>query len=336
MEIEFDFSKGVRSSTCGIESVIIETDKESIYVNNSNNIVQGDFLFLGEKDKERDYERYYRTNNVKWGQLKLFLEECIFLLHYSHNCKEVLYVGSSPGEHIFCLASIFSHLTFELYDPREFDSRLRDLPNVTLHTSIFEEDHISHWSKRKDFLFISDIRTLEYAQGDKTEEESEDIAWKDMKLQEEWVLRMKPTASSLKFRLPYYNDYTKTEQIREYIKGYILLQPYTSSKSSETRLINTGDFTKINYDILMYERKMFFHNTCTRNSEWIDIFPLFDLDDFGIDNTYDGCYFKYVVKSLLEATDTIMSRESVRGLCEKIINSITPKKVKRIGAHYTF
>lgn len=331
----FDFSKGVKPQSCFQENIIVE--KGGIQKLNFGNVeVNEDNLFINSTDPEKIYEQDNNLNIYnKWGQLKLFLEECFFLLRYSKNVKTVIYVGAAPGEHIYCIASIFSHLNFHLYDSRSYDSRLSKLENVITHSQYFEDRDVEYWKEySNEILFISDIRTLTYGNKEASEIENENITWGDMKLQEQWVKEINPVYASLKFRLPYATDFNMVERYRKYLKGSILLQCYTSPGSSETRLIVPQNAEQIMYDILAYERKLFYHNSVKRWSEWKNIFPLYALEDFGIGDDFDSCYFKFIIRSLLEATDTKINRDTVRELTEKIIGEITPRKINKIGNQY--
>jgi hypothetical protein len=116
----------------------------------------------------------------------------------------------------------------------------------------------------------------------------------------DWVLRMKPAASMLKFRLPFFMetneqiasfyekashspfakesfdntqsivDFREMLRTRQYrfFSGEILLQPWAPRSSTETRLILVGDPAKIplrDYSLSEYEDHFYYFNKILRN-----------------------------------------------------------------------
>lgn len=211
-------------------------------------------------DKEENYRR--RTDDSKtvlhWGQRKLFLSELEFLSLYSKEGDIVIYVGSAPGNHTFFLTLLFPYISkFILFDPSPF--YIKETSKVMIINDFFRPKHIKEIIKKypsNKLLFISDIRSA-------TSLESEDIIDKkvkfDMALQMEWVLKLKPRKSMLKFRLPWHEGNTK------YLDGDIYYQAWGPSTTTETRLITSGKKLKL-YSNKLYERKMFYFNTKTRTN----------------------------------------------------------------------
>ena len=74
-----------------------------------------------------------KKSTQHWGQRKLFLTELDFLTRYlNHSSNKVLYVGASPGTHLLMILELFPQLELILYDPRNFDKRLKSHPRVTI------------------------------------------------------------------------------------------------------------------------------------------------------------------------------------------------------------
>ena len=69
------------------------------------------------------------------GQLKLLFSEIIFLTKHSKNKNKVLYVGAAAGTHIAYLADMFPNLTFDLWDPGQFDIEPRK--NIKIFNQIY-------------------------------------------------------------------------------------------------------------------------------------------------------------------------------------------------------
>lgn len=234
---------------------------------------------IPEDFPEREYTKSNPTTpeqTGKFGQLKLFVTELFFLCNYWDPSRikspTVLYIGAGPGHHLVTLVRMFPTINWELYDLQEFAPGLKDLPNVTLFEKYFEDSDIPRYSNRDDVFLICDIRSLTYKQGDvKWTWSNESKVIEDMKLQESWVLKIKPVWGSLKFRLPY----AQKEVIKRlgdswnYLDGQIYIQPWIGLTSSETRLIVSRDnLIPKDWDYSKYERQMSYHNGVRRLQKW--------------------------------------------------------------------
>jgi hypothetical protein len=92
--------------------------------------------YIPEKKKDRinlslsEEQINFEYLSTHWGQRKLFLTELQFLTYcicekYKNKTKFiVIYTGAASGDHLPFLASLFSHVEFHLYDPKEFNSQL--------------------------------------------------------------------------------------------------------------------------------------------------------------------------------------------------------------------
>lgn len=236
------------------------------------------------------YER--RSGEVKtvehWGQRKLLISEIEFLTKYvdSSNKRTVLYIGASPGLHIDYLVDLFPTVNqWILYDPEPLEIfPFKD--KVCIFNEVFTDKHAEQYSNRDDILFISDIRTMDtYMDNDSREKRIEN----DMTNQMKWHLIIKPIASMLKFRLPYYEGKT------EYLKGELRYQVWSGRTSSETRLHVTGD-EKIEYDHTMYSDIMYHFNTVIRTTYYDS---LCDISNHGLDHCYDCTAEIYILENYL-------------------------------------
>lgn len=227
-------------------------------------------------------EYYHTDKRIHLGQLKLLMLEIYFLTKYAKDGHKVLYVGSADGEHINLLVKFFPKLTFDLWDNRQF--KIKESERVKIYNELFTTQDAKKYVKDgKNILLISDIRNVGIGDAYKNGgfEEAKIIKNKDNELQLEWVKKIKPYATSLKFSLNYVEGKT------EYLDGNIYLQPFNSI-GEETRII-TRDYNKMTiYDDEQYDNKLSCFNAYRmlfdKNSEtrWKNI-----LDNNNIKNIWD-------------------------------------------------
>lgn len=138
--------------------------------------------------------------------------------------------------------------------------------------------------------FVSDIRTNIDDEGPSTF----DIMWNSAQ-HVEWVTKMVPTESMLKFRTPFFNEsdselqafeelstkppfsfaFDATAEIHNYrdfrsrsftfFDGEIFIQPWAPISSTETRLVFQGAPGMRKYDAAEYEDRFFYYNKILRN-----------------------------------------------------------------------
>lgn len=305
------------------------------------NVTFNDFkLQLGEDDNEKVYVEDSHSTAKKWGQLKLMATELLFLSIYSDSDTDiVIYAGAAPGSHIFTLSKLFNHLEFHLYDTAKFDSRLKDLTNVQLYNSYFTEDHIQRYnSLNKKCMFISDIRNLSYDRNKMNMRVNQDMIWNDMMLQQSWLGMLQFTHASLKFRLPYPEEFVlhKYGDEVEYLDGVLLKQAYAGPYSTECRLIVDG--SKLSYrkwNLKSYEQKMFYHNKIVRqmmtykhlilnNTENLYPDKVFQhkSEPFMLTRDYDSMFFGTAVIKYMKKIGTGVNTCNFKKLCDYILSSI--------------
>ena len=201
---------------------------------------------------------------VHWGQLKLLLSEIEFLTAHSRADDVVVYAGAAPGTHTEFLASLFPRLSFVLVDPADFHCQPTD--RITVMQQLFTDELADSFVPIRDrLLFVSDIRAIDKQMSSRAVEEQ---VQRDMKIQQEWVQKMRPRVSMLKFRLPYEAGQT------QYLDGKVYFQMFAGATSSETRLVvkapesESEQCATVTYDHGDYEDVMFHFNTVTRVSHW--------------------------------------------------------------------
>lgn len=287
---------------------------------------------IGDHTNECVYKRGAVLNNTHWGQLKLFTSELLFLTNYydPSEVKDLIYIGAAPGDHLDVLSKLFPSLTFHLYDKADFNPELGMIKNIKINNTYFDKDDVKEW-KDINCLLISDIRTVSYDSSKTLVDdlkENEEIVWKDMNLQRSWVEEIEPLYSLLKFRLPYAEEFELEKgKIRTYLDGIVYTQPFCKSSSSETRLCVFGkQITERDWDILSYEKKLFYHNSVTRskhtfknplNNSTKNIYP-----QIGLYNDFDSVYLTNVVIDYMKKINREITEESVKKLLKYIINNI--------------
>lgn len=222
---------------------------------------------------------YYRADSnpkaIHSGQRKLLLSEIEFLTrvlktkaHVGGEAKyTLLYVGAAPGIHIPILSEMFPEVTFLLYDPAPFTIKPTD--KIKIFQQLFTDDDVKQYVQedpmKSNLLFVSDIRSTPrqgYQAPEELDPEFENEVIKNLQQQKNWVERIKPLRSLLKFRLPFTSP---DEQVTtSYFDGVIFFQAYAPPHSTETRL-EVGPVPKeISYSHTKYEQQMFYFNTVYR------------------------------------------------------------------------
>ena len=292
-------------------------------------------FYLNDHSGEMEYDITSILNNIHWGQLKLFLSEFFAIIHHlDDDVKNILYVGGANGSHIHVLADLFEDLSFHLYDSMRFDKRLYGMKNVRIYKKYFDDKELQRWKKRGKIFFISDIRDCSYNPDTQTNEgriKNEESVWNDMKLQESWIKDLRPSLSLIKFRLPYANEFNLREgRMRNYLNGDVCFQVYNKPTSSETRLL-VKDISFKDWDILDYERKLYYHNYITRNkrkflnpltSKPEEIYP-----EKGLFNDFDSTYFTILVMDFIRKyTDSEPTEENTKIIITDILKNISPRE----------
>jgi Leucine-rich repeat (LRR) protein len=143
-----------------------------------------------------------------------------------------------------------------------FDERLFNRPEIyRIINELFTDDICEQLKKElKDekFLFVSDIR--------RDEKDFEAGVIRDMQLQYNWVKKLSPFLSLLKFRMNYK---MKKGDTLPYLNGDLLYGIWATPVSGEARLLikqdNINKKDKI-YDFNDYEEIMFYHNKNERTT----------------------------------------------------------------------
>lgn len=295
------------------------------YVNDKDS----DYKLCRVLNPEMKREKYHSRKNeiistLHWGQRKLLLTEIEFLTNYlyvternSFDCKKdtyVIYAGSAPGVHIGYLSKLFPRVYFILYDPRQFNIKLKECPRVITYEQFFTDTTAKEWESArhpsKNVLFISDIRT---GSKDMKIGDFEDCVKSDNKNQLCWYNIIKPKMTMFKFRLPYDSD-----EFTEYLDGQVYLQPYAPETSTETRLIVGSNAKLIKYDNRLYEEQMFYFNKHTRNQTCNNLLNNIHKKN-GVSDNFDGSSEIHILQQyLLNNSDELKSTELISCIIKMI------------------
>lgn len=245
---------------------------------------------LNQQTAERKVYKPSTRDELKtvlhWGQRKLLMSEIEFLTEYGEDGCLVLYAGAAPGTHTNYLSKLFPTFKFVLVDPSEFICRETD--KIQIRQEYFTDEVAKEYAN-KEVLFISDIRRADPKQ--QSFQEVEKLVKEDMEMQLKWHKILKPKWSMLKFRLPYMPGKTT------YLDGKIYLPVWGRQRTSECRLVCSGDARMKVYDNTEYEEHLYFFNIVTRAS-WYP-YPE-EIQVPGMDHCFDCASEIYILKTYLE------------------------------------
>jgi cap2 methyltransferase/cap3/cap4 methyltransferase len=239
-----------------------------------------------------------KTTITKFGQLKLFLSELLFLtkIYKDDKDKIVLYVGAASGEHINKLIELFPNFEYHLYDPRKI--QVKESDNVKIFQKFFtDEDAKKYKENGNNIFYISDIRNMDIKEAqeiiddNKRLKETDDIIIKDLDMQKNWIQIIRPNRAFIKFRLPYSPGKTK------YFKGIVFLQQY-GPLSTETRLYINNPDKFIEYDNVEFDEKLAYFNGKIRSQEF-EIWKS-ELGKLKLSNNWDNTMMMNIIKFYLE------------------------------------
>ena len=143
----------------------------------------------------------------------------------------------------------------------------------------------------------------------------------------------------MKFRLPFAYDFVLEEgRERKYLDGKVCFQTYNKPTSSESRLLIQG-LEERNWDIIDYERKMYYHNCVTRNKKKFlnpinnskrGIYPT-----KGLFNDYDSTCLTVLVIEYIKRTSGNVTEREIKSKIDFILDNLSSRRLnlnfKRAG-----
>jgi len=244
--------------------------------------------------------------------------ELEFLTLFAEPGDTVLYAGAAPGTSLSLILHLFPDISWVLYDPRPFDTRIVEIsrqPNsrVRIVNDYFTPNVIANLLRTglrpEKTLFISDIRTGDHALH--KNEVFEQKVEEDNQRQVQWYHQLQPRKAILKYRPPYSDD---RNQITTFLQGEIIIQPWTKPRSGEVRVIPTSNHL-MNVKLGTFEDLMATHNLISRVSRH----PLgADARSFGVvDECFDcasevAIWEQYLRKNAIITEDTSIGEQALQ------------------------
>lgn len=243
-----------------------QLNKHCVYDNKTDDLPHYE-INLNQNKREIYDPSFKGIGNTHLGQRKLMLSEMQLLNEYyklypTDSVITIISVGSAAGHHLIQLNEMYPKTKWILIDPSPFDKRLFNRPETyRIINKLFTDDICEQLKKElKDekFLFVSDIR--------RGEKDFEDGIIRDMQLQYDWLKKLLPLLSLLKFRMNYK---MKKGDTLPYLNGDLLYGIWATPVSGETRLlVKQEDINKKDkiYNFNDYEEIMFYHNKNERTT----------------------------------------------------------------------
>lgn len=247
-----------------------------------------------------------------WGQRKLFLTEIEFLTRYAEdNPYLVVYAGAAPGLHIPFLSQLFPRLEFVLIDEKDFP--FQGTEKIRIRSERFSKDLARRYCEdNRKVLFICNVRTYR-AQSDATNDLKEDL-----QNQVDWYDTLRPQMSLLNFR------HSRELGKLPYLKGHLIIEPWSSRRSTECRLVVEKDAKNIEYKFEDFDEAMRYFQSVTR-------ITYYEHDMDGVENDeFDHCYDCRAEIYILEKYLTKVQKVKADNNLTKVIASLSRQISKAI------
>lgn len=220
------------------------TTENIIFTNNSQKL---NYTYNDHEDINQD--------NDKCNMLSI-LQYLTYYLN-SDKTQKVILNGyySLYLEKIF---KLFPILEWHLYGTS--DSYVKKYNNVKIYKDAFDENEANLWSQdRSTLLYINNY--IPKSKRFKTTLEEENDFYNNLKLQQKYLLIIKPQSTLINFKLPHTNlGYNSIE----YFKGTMYKKIYSSQKNMETNLVITDFDSSVKYDVKTYEELLTYFNRVER------------------------------------------------------------------------
>lgn len=318
----------------------------------STNLINRGFIYLDPRQHEylsddhprRSYRKLsQKINTLHYGQLKLYMTCLQFLTKYWDPMQatkpKLVYVGAAPCSWALLLARQFPVFELHLYDPEPFDITLMEhdmndskrevlsdinQADIYLYKRLFEDEDTKRWADETDVFFVSDIRPFSY---EKEGEEGELTVHENMMIQSNWIKKIQPLYSQVKFKLPYSKNLSNPDAdhtLYQYLDGRIYFQQWVGEYSTESRLVSSPPYQDTEYDYKIYEEMMFHHNTYARNVNKTRYRNLFDgsrgpypiLSTYGLYNDLDSTM---TIKIIMEYLEKVMDASDSKLITEEMV-----------------
>ena len=266
-----------------------------------------------------DYVKIENSTVVPDENQRLLMAEINFLnLYFIPSDKKaiVVYIGSSPGNHIPKLTVLYPELEYHLYDSAEPSEQLSAFElkssNIIIFRHDFTEDDIEQYKNPDldvylftDFLnhkmnaLLKETQQVKYLPKssetkiklDLLTAQKEALFDEDMIWQMSIVEKMQPKVSFLKFRLPHFYEGITQDNTVGYLDGTAYRMIFSEAKTIECRLVVSSPTQRSDWNFKLFEKQMLYYNQITRENPVIN--PVSE-DNMGIVGGYGNGFDKMV------------------------------------------
>lgn len=254
-------------------------------------------------------KKYSTTEH--WGQRKLLLTEIEFLAkHGREKGFTVVYAGAAPGSHLSLLGTLFPDLEFFLIDKKQFS--IKPSENVQIRSEKFTDELARQYGESgRKILFICNVRT------DPAQADGQNDGREDMANQLKWYKSIKPRAALLNFRLSRQTGKTS------YLEGHQMIEPWTSKRPTECRLMVEKDAKIIDYSHQDFEDDLLRFQNITRVMYYKH--DMDDTDAEGLDHCYDCRAEIYILENYLTKVQQMKSGRDMKNSIAKLSKDISSK-----------
>jgi len=287
-------------------------------------------LIIHSESPSKDYEKL--NNNAasrEDNNLRLFAAELNFLnLKYnpSKGKKSILvYIGSSQGDHLIKLISLYPELEYHCYDPilsellENFVLQLRTT-KVVLFNKLFDDEDTNQYINIEADVYVitdftnpnikSDLEIKHSTNVSELRDEKEFYLAQDMESQMRWVKLMKPKSSCLKIRFPHFYKNKTTNITVDYLQGLIYATIFSPRKTSECRMIVDEYESSATWNFKRLDEQMYYYNDVIRETPVVN--PMTGFSKYG--NGFDLTVFFWILK------DYLIIRGHALPLADELIN----------------
>lgn len=260
-----------------------------------------DNLLTYKVNSSKDMEDVPNKPVLDWGQLKLLITELQFFNSFWGDITipnpVVLYIGASPGSHIYILSQLYPWMEYHLYDSQDLDKRLLTQNNIKFYQKNFDANDAEEWSgKNKNLFVILDLRNSKYRK-QLTQEEKDEIIVNDLNFQKEILRTIKPVKSLLRLRFP--KNFKPDSSLGEdgshfsFFDGIAFRQGFTDLDTNEFALVPHDCETMRLWNINTMGEVIRIHNHVTRKQIFFlpgfeRVYKRYIYEDIYLQSNFDG------------------------------------------------
>lgn len=294
----------------------------------------------------------------RWNVLKNFLSVVQFLTEeLKDNSRNpiLLYIGVTTPRSIILLSQKFPTIRIHVYAKKDLnidktrivhddeylnDNQINEKINITIYERNIDDKDIEIWQNFNSlnntdiFLvskFLDEIMSFEGKYipfyDPKVSNKNNELLINNMKIQENYVLKINPYRSLLKFQLPKVTNISQNDTFT-YFRGEIRTLAYSDRYSMETSLKVTNNSSSYEWSINRYEDMIFYRNKYTRFQKFENQFNKSDTPinlELGLTNNFDSNLFVSIIRNYLIKHNKQDTINSTLNLIAYIVNYLSKK-----------